>query len=107
MCGTPYLVIHKTVKAAAPKGGPKDADADWDIVDMDELSVGKEEIRSMYTLRNHQFKHLIDSTGTPAGKTVDKEPNDDYVIVPTSRKGNITRFAGSELQACTKLATLS
>jgi hypothetical protein len=56
---------------------------------------------------NCEFKHTTDSAGTPGAKTVDKEPDDDYVIVPTRRKGNKTGFAGSELQVCAKLATLS
>ena len=50
--GTPHPVIHQTVKAATPKAGPKDADTDWDIVNTDELSVSKDEIRGMYTLWN-------------------------------------------------------
>jgi hypothetical protein len=50
--GTPHPVIHQTVKAAAPKAGTKDADTDWDIVNTDELSVSKDEIRGMYTLWN-------------------------------------------------------
>ena len=45
--GTPCPVIHKRVKAAAPKAGPK-ADVDWDVVDTDELSVSNDEIRGMY-----------------------------------------------------------
>jgi hypothetical protein len=48
--GTPYPIIHKTVKAVAPKAGSKDADTDWDIVDTDKLSVSKGEIHGMYTL---------------------------------------------------------
>jgi hypothetical protein len=50
--GTPHPVIHQRVKAAAPKAGLKDADADWDIVDTDELGVSKDDIRGMYTLWN-------------------------------------------------------
>ena len=56
---------------------------------------------------NHQVKHTTDSAGTPGGKTVNKEPDDDYVIVPTGRKWNKTRFAGPELEICAKLATPS
>ena len=56
---------------------------------------------------NRQAKHTTDSAGTAGGKAVDKEPDDDYVIVPTGRKGNKTRFAGPELEVCAKLATLS
>ena len=102
--GAPHPVVHQTVKAAAPKAGLKDADADWDIVDTDELSVSKGEFRGIYTLWNRQVKRTTDSAGTPGGKTVNKEPDDDYVIVPTGRKRNITRFAGSELGVRAKLA---
>ena len=56
---------------------------------------------------NRQVKHTTNSAGTPGSKAVNKEPDDDYVIVPTSRKGNNTRFASSELEVCAKLATLS
>jgi hypothetical protein len=52
MFGTPHPVIHQTVKTAALKASPKDADADWDIVDKDELNVSKDGIRGMYTLWN-------------------------------------------------------
>jgi hypothetical protein len=105
MLGIPHPAIHQTAKAAAPKAGPKDADADWDIVGTDDLSVGKDEIRGMYTLWNHQVKRTTDPAGTPGGKPVDKEPDDDYVIIPTAgRKRNITRFAGSELEIRAKLA---
>jgi hypothetical protein len=52
MFGTPHPIIRQTAKAEAPKAGPKDADSDWDIVKMDELSVTKDEIRGMYTLWN-------------------------------------------------------
>jgi hypothetical protein len=102
--GAPHPVIHQTVKAAAPKASLKDADAEWDIVDTDELSVSKGEIRGMYTLWNRQVKRTTDSARTLDGKTVGKEPDDDYVIVPTGRKRNITRFAGSELEVRAKLA---
>jgi hypothetical protein len=51
--GTLHPVIHQTVKAAAPKAGLKDADTDWDIVNTDELSVSKNEIRGMCTLWNY------------------------------------------------------
>ena len=46
----------------------------------------------------------LTSAGTPGGKTVDKEPDDDYVIVPTDGKWNMTRLAGSELELRAKLA---
>jgi len=47
---------------------------------------------------------MADPASTPDGKTVDNEPDDDYVIVPTGRERNITRFAGSELKVRAKLA---